>query len=319
MSRFQASFLLLLAALLWGSGNVVQQTLLQYMGPLTTNGMRCLIAAIAVMPFCWRSDKTTLPIDRAGKWLGAALIVCFTAATATLQIAYGHTTVTNAGFLANTSTILTPVLAWLVLRDVPRPIVFPAAALAFTGICLLGGGWPNSFSWGDSLCLLAAAFFALWMVLQCRFVTRYGCAAPLTVVQFLGCGAICLVLGLLTEAEPHLNSSRAILQLTYSGLIATAGGYLLLAIGQRYASASEAAIIISAEAVFGACFAHVLLEENHTLFEFSGAAMIIVAILLIELPMKKFAFGIYQRVLPLLTGDRAVHARWMATSPHDTR
>ncbi len=100
MSRFHASCLLLLAALLWGSGNVVQQTILQYIGPLTTNGLRCLITTVTVLPFCWRTEKDVPSLDDAGKWLGAALVASFTAATATLQIAFGLTTVTNAGFLA---------------------------------------------------------------------------------------------------------------------------------------------------------------------------------------------------------------------------
>ncbi len=283
MSRLQANGLLLLAALLWGSGNVMQKTILLHLDPLTTNGLRCLIGATALFPFCIAGAGQQRRMTAGGLWLGLGCVLSFSIATALLQIAYGLTTVSNAGFLANSSTILTPVFAWIVLRERPKMVVVPAAVMAFTGVCLMGGGLPHSLSWGDNLCLIAAACFAIWMVMLGRFVCTFGRSAHITVAQFLGSGILCGALALVVEPIPTSFSVSTGLQLLYLSLASTAGAYLLLAIGQQHTSASEAAIIISMEAVFGAIAAHFLLGEEWTVRGAAGATLILLGIGLVEI------------------------------------
>ena len=50
MTRVQANLLLLVAAGLWGFGNVAQKTVLEHLDPLSAVGLRCLIAAALVGP-----------------------------------------------------------------------------------------------------------------------------------------------------------------------------------------------------------------------------------------------------------------------------
>src|SRR5262245_10895650 len=119
MTRMQAHILLLLAPMFWGGGNVGQKSIIADRGPFTAAGLRCLIGAAIIAPLLWRERKV------AGQSLTQVwhqiLIAAglFTAAIGTQQIAFGGTSVTNGSFLITTTTIMTPAIAWLLLRERP--------------------------------------------------------------------------------------------------------------------------------------------------------------------------------------------------------
>lgn len=46
----QANLMLLLAAALWGAGNVAQKTVLEHIDPFSAVGLRCLIASLLIAP-----------------------------------------------------------------------------------------------------------------------------------------------------------------------------------------------------------------------------------------------------------------------------
>ena len=119
MTRLTASCALLLAALCWGAGNVANKTVLQHLDPLTVMSLRCLLAAIVICPFALpdlRPDLRRGPAQAADRdWIKSAVLLSlpFAAALLLQQWAYGLTSVTNAGFLVNTATVMIPVLTWL--------------------------------------------------------------------------------------------------------------------------------------------------------------------------------------------------------------
>jgi drug/metabolite transporter (DMT)-like permease len=289
LRRGQANGLLLLAAMLWGSGNVAQQQVLDFVGPLTANGLRCLIAAAVVLPFCLREPRGVAPLGRRGWLLGLAVAVSFAIATALMQAAYGLTTVTNAGFLVNTCTILTPVAAWLLLRQRPAPMVWPAAAAAFAGAVLMGGGSLAALHIGDVLCLASAVAYAVWMVCLGEFVTRFGRAGAMTLAQFIFAAVFSLLPAPVFETASLTQLAAAAPYLVYLGIVSTGGGYALQAIAQRATPASEAAIIVGSEAVFGALAAFILLGERLSPTGLVGALLIASAIVLVQAPLGRAA------------------------------
>ncbi|MFA1621345.1 DMT family transporter [Rhizobium mongolense] len=67
------------------------------------------------------------------------------------------------------------------------------------------------------------------------------------------------------------------------GLFATAAGFGLQTYAQKYTTASKAAVIVSAESIFGAIGAFTALNERPPLFVMVGAAVIFSAIALVSL------------------------------------
>jgi drug/metabolite transporter (DMT)-like permease len=296
MSRSQANKLLLLAAFLWGAGNVAQQTILENIGPFLAVGLRCLIAAIVILPFTLGTKKFSISLNPLAKRLRIVTIVTFTAAVAFQQIGFGYTTVTNAGFIVNTTTVITPLIAWTLLLQPPLPVVWPAAILTLTGAGLMSGGSIKGFNIGDLFCLASAVCFSLWMVFLGEFVSKYGNALRLTLIQFFASGLICLGLGLIFETLDLRSLQAALPELLILGMLSTGAAYLLQSIAQKYTSASEAAVITSGEAFFGAMGAFLMLGETPSALGVIGAALICSGILIVQFPFSKSGFLTRQRM-----------------------
>jgi drug/metabolite transporter (DMT)-like permease len=60
-------------------------------------------------------------------------------------------------------------------------------------------------------------------------------------------------------------------------------GFFLQAQGQKHALPSDAALILSLEAVFAAIFGFLFLDERLTLLQLTGCALIMAAILWVQL------------------------------------
>jgi drug/metabolite transporter (DMT)-like permease len=282
MNPIHAHGLLLLAAFFWGSGNVAQKTVLEHIGPFTAAGVTCLIGACIISPLAFR---------KARKWQGhgmvlqlASIVIVFACAIVAMQIGYGGTTVTNAGFLVNTSAAMTPMAAWIILREKPILLVWPAVALTLSGAWLMGGGVISQVTWGDGVVLLAAALFAVWTPLVCGFLNAHGNPGLLTLLQFLFCGTACLAIGLFSEPLSLHNLYLALPELIIIGVLSKGLAYFLMAAAQQHSSASVTAIIVSTEAVFGALFASYLLGERMTSMGVTGAMLIIAGIVVIQCP-----------------------------------
>lgn len=295
MGRTQANGLLLLAALFWGSGNVAQKTILEDIGPFTAVGMRCLIAALVLAPFFARASSSPVANTTKSKIKCAAMVIATFAAAVTLyQFGAGLTTVTNAGFLVNTSMVLIPVVSWLLLRQAPGVFIWPAAGLTLLGVYFMSGEALTRFNPGDALALASAGFYSLWMISLGHFVKRHGQAGMITLVQFFATSIFCLPVGFAFEPISYSALQSVLPELLLLGVVSTGLGYLLQAIAQGYTSASEAAVIVSGEAIFGALFAFVLLGESLDAFGLFGAALILAGIATVQLchliPISKLSF-----------------------------
>jgi drug/metabolite transporter (DMT)-like permease len=282
MSPARANMLLMFAAFCWGSGNVAQKTILDDLGPVTAIGLRCLLAALVILPFCeWKqAERPKAPPPP--RWMLSAVLLFFMLSVLSMQIGYGGTSVTNAGFLVNTTTVMTPVFAWLLYRETPPVLLVPAIALTLGGIVLLGGGEWTTLNWGDMFCLAAAVFFAIWIVLLGRYVTRTGRPMRVSMLQFASTGAVCTAIGLSIETIGAGAMMRALPELLYLAIISTLVPYAIQAKAQQFTSASVAAVIMSAEALFGALGGAILLGERLSAMGALGCLLIIAGIIVIQ-------------------------------------
>jgi drug/metabolite transporter (DMT)-like permease len=290
MTPLRANALLVLAALFWGCGNVAQKTVLDHIGPFMTTGLTALLGALILLPLVHRESKRCKPGKRPEPRDLVIAGLVFTAAVSTLQIAYGGTSVTNAGFLVNTCAAMTPLAAWLILRETPAIMLGPAIALVAAGAWFMGGYAMTAFAWGDAVCILSAALFAVSVPLVGRFVLLYGRPTYLTCVQFAICGVVCTCIGLAIETT-SLGALRAALpEIILIGVVAKGLAYLSMAVAQQSTRASTAAIIVSAEAVFGAIAANLVLGEVMTGPTILGGGLILSSIVVVHFADPAAAF-----------------------------
>jgi drug/metabolite transporter (DMT)-like permease len=292
MRRLHADGLLLLAAAIWGLAFVYQKSAMEHVSECVFIAARGFLASIALAPLAWLErrrepkSKTTpsiLPIALAGGtafFLGAIF----------QQIGLRTTSVGNTGFLTGLYVIITPFLMWGLTRRAPSRLVWGAVALSFLGTWLLGGGTVTGFSFGDLLVAICAVFWAGHMVIVGRSAV-FDRPITFTAIQFAVVGALGLVGALITEPLTLTGTIRGLSgaagSIAYVGLLSSALTFTLLAVAMKHTPPSEAAIIVSLEAVFAALAGAVLLGERLSWIACLGAAMILIATLIVQIGVQQ--------------------------------
>lgn len=281
--RGHACLLLLIAAFLWGSGNVANKTILADVDPITAVFMRSSIAALVLLWPVWRNR--TQPLSQGWVRSVAPASLMFAFALVTQQWAYQTATVTNASFLVNASCVLTPVVGVLFWRDRLEARTVVSAMLVLFGALLMSGAWwsLSAINTGDALCLVSALFYAVWIILIGRHLQRFPTPAATTLAQCLGAALASLPFVLLADKTAAPDWLGAMPEALYLGLFSTAAAFALMAAAQTHVSASTAAIIVSAESLFGGATGILFLAERPTPAALIGAGLILFAILVIAL------------------------------------
>lgn len=287
MTRLQANFLLLAVALVWGSAFVAQAHGMDGLEPFTFTGIRFLLGVCIVAPLAWRdlrsiSRRDVRPEQR--DMLGVVVLgLLLTLGAVFQQIGIAGTTVTNAGFLTALYVPLVPLISWLIMRVTPHWSVWPTSIGCLVGTWMLSGAGSLSLSAGDAWVIASSLFWALHVLFVGRIAERI--AAPFLVAcgQFLVCGVACLLWASLTETITLEGIRRAAVPIIYTGVISVGFAYTGQVVGQRYADAADAAIILSAETLFAALFGFLLMGDRLNAMGLAGCALIFVCILAVQM------------------------------------
>jgi drug/metabolite transporter (DMT)-like permease len=283
MSRLQADLLLLMTAAIWGLAFVFQKTAMADIGPLTFIAARSMLAVIAIAPFAWYEvTRATTPADPSFAAVVALSGVLFFFGATLQQTGLVTATVSNTGFLTALYIVFVPLIAWSWHRVAPSPIVWPAAAVSFVGTWLLGGGSVGALSAGDMLVAVSALFWAAHVV-STGVAAHYGRPILFTCLQFIIVAVIALVGALLYETISWPAIWRAAPEIAYVGLLSSALTFTILTLAMRHTPPAEASVIVSTESLFGAMAGALLLGERLSLVAWTGAALIIVATLAIQI------------------------------------
>ncbi len=281
MSRLVAIPSLLFATLLFGGSNVVQKSVLNTLDVWSSMGFRGLIAAMVLLPFSLIELRkhNVSPLYVLQK--SAPVAIWFTAGMIFQILATKHTTATNLGFLINTCVVVVPFLLWFQTKKAPTAYVASISLMCFVGACLLSGSAPTSFGWGDATCVVSALCYSVWIVTLGSMMREAAAPVTVTFLQWLGPATIGLALG---PQDVHSLAHAASVgpELFFLGAISSGIGFILAARAQAIISPCASAVCYSMEAVFGAAIAYAWLGESLTPTGLLGAAIMLVAIILIQ-------------------------------------
>lgn len=287
MSRIQANLLLVLAAMIWGSAFVAQQTGTGNLGTISFTGARFLVGGLVVLPFAIRQFKKVNSAERKfvnSDWVILAITgsVLFTAA-ALQQYGILHTTVTNAGFLTALYVPMVPVIGLLILRRKVHWSVWPASIGCFVGTYIMSGAQQVELRLGDFWVISSTLFWATHVLIVGYIASRTRAPLVVATFQFFVCGLLGLVFGAVIEQPGFEDFRSALFGIGYVGVFSVGMAFTLQVVGQRYTQAADAAIILSSETVFAALAGFFFLGERLSLFQLSGAALILCGIIAVEL------------------------------------
>ncbi len=283
MPRLAAAGLLLVTTMLWGFAFVAQKTAMDNMEPLTFTGVRFAIGALLVLPLAVGEYRRRRPvISTTDRILIGIVAVAFFLGSWLQQAGLSLTTVTNSGFLTSLYVLMVPILALVVLRQSPHPVVWIGMPMALAGVWCLNGGRLDAFNPGDLLVIACAVCWAVQVLLLGRVAKSTGLPLTVSVLCFAVTGLLAGGGAFAFETPTWDGIAAGWLEIAYAAVLSTAVGFTLQAVAQQYVPPSNAAIILSAEGLFAALGAAVLLGERLTLLGYAGTALIFAAILLVE-------------------------------------
>ena len=287
MTRIQATFLLLAVALVWGSAFVAQAHGMEGLEPFSFTGIRFLLGVCIVAPLAWRdfrliARRTVKPERR--DMLGVLVLgLLLTLGAVLQQIGITGTTVTNAGFLTALYVPLVPLISWLIMKVRPHWSVWPTSTGCLVGTWMLSGAGALSLGAGDVWVIASSLFWALHVIYVGRIAERI--AAPFLVAcgQFLVCGVACLIWASFTETITLEGVRVAAVPILYTGIVSVGFAYTGQVVGQRYAEAADAAIILSAETLFAALFGFLLMGDRLNAMGIAGGVLIFLCIVAVQM------------------------------------
>lgn len=283
-------WLLLLTALIWGTGFVAQRQGMTHVGPFTFIAARFLLGGLALVPVLFITKTVPLKPVKDGQKLPwqAAVLTCGAAlflATSLQQHGLLTTTAGKGGFITALYVVIVPFLG-LFLRKKVRPLVWLAVVLAILGLYLLTIKDGLRIQKGDLIMLGGAFVWAIHILLVEHF-SKSVLGVFIASGQFLVAGFIGLIATLLFETVTPQAVQGASGNILYSGLIVVAGASTLQVLGQKGVNPSVAALTLSLESVFAVLSGAVFLHERLSPRELLGCALMLAAVTLSQLPSKK--------------------------------
>ena len=295
-TQLRNSFLLLLAAIIWGVAFVAQSVGMEYVGPFTFNAVRSLLGGIVLIPCIFLLGKLNgekkvnlLPEDKKERrtlLLGGTLCGLFLCAASNMQ-QFGilYTTVGKAGFITACYIVLVPILGIFLGKKTGIGIWF-SVVLAVIGLYLLCMTDSLRFGKGDLFVLGCAILFAGHILVIDHFTVLVD-GVRMSCIQFFVSGAISAVLMFLFE-EPAWNGIWAAkLPILYAGIMSCGVAYTLQIVGQKEMNPTVASLILSLESCISVLAGWLLLNQKLSGRELLGCGVMFAAILIAQLPERK--------------------------------
>lgn len=283
---------LILAAIILGMSFVAQKAGMAYVGPFTFNTLRSFIGCVALLPLILLFGRYTEPalpaanslLMKGGLLAGLVLFVAFSIN----QYCMIYATAGKAGFLTSLYIIFVPILA-IFCKEKLKVNVIISVGLAIVGLYLLCVKSSSStIAVWDILIAVSAFFFALHIMILGHYSKKVS-AFKLSCLQFFVVGVLSLPLMLLFE-QPQITSIVAgAVPILFIGVVVTGIAYTLQIFGQKGLRPVVATLILSSESIFAVLGGMIILGEVLTGREILGCIVMVCALVLSQVNMKKKA------------------------------
>ncbi|WP_319782009.1 DMT family transporter [Oceanisphaera sp. IT1-181] len=267
---------ILAATLLASAGWLFSKEALNGLPPAGFVGWRFLLAALVLLPFCYRHLRSTSPellLKAAAIGLVMTLNLIFW-----IQAISHSAGIGEGAFIMSLAMLMVPPLAWLIFKERPQRQFWVALPIAILGLLLLTMGNGLSLSLSQLLFLLASLSLALYFNLNSRFARRIHPMA-LTCVQLAVTGIMHLLYSGLFEQWPE-----EILPVTWgwfaaSVLLATSLRFVCQSVGQKYSHMGNAALIMMLEPIWTVLISVFWYHEPMPIQKVFGCVLILLALL----------------------------------------
>jgi drug/metabolite transporter (DMT)-like permease len=274
---------LLLVGFVWGAAFVLMKDAIQeqpYMDFLAT---RFTVAAAAMFLLRPVVASKLAPGDlKYGAVAGVVLAFAYITQTIGLEL----TTASISGFLTGLYVVLTPLLAWLVLKQKISLKIFIGAILAAIGLGVLSGAATTvEFQIGQIWLIVCAVLYAVHLLVLGKFGQgRDSYRFAMLQIAFVAVVTWVFALADGYQAPPNGSVWFAIV---FTALLSTVFAFWVQTWAQTIIEPSRVALLITSEVIFTALLAVGVGQEPLTLTMVVGGSIMVVAMLLVEWPTSK--------------------------------
>ncbi len=282
--RLKGNLILLSAAIIWGTAFVAQRIGAQHVGPFLFNGLRFLLAVLILWPLLRKQNLTLWQNDFKNLFLPGLFLFI---ASVFQQAGLKYTSAGNAGFVTGLYVVFVPLILAIFLKHKIKIKIWIAVLLASIGLYFLSITENFRLAPGDGFELIGAIFWAGHVVIIARLVSKVE-VVRLAVGQFLVCGLLNLIFVVGFEMDTFTGLSIAWPAIVYTGIFSIAVGFTLQVYGQKFSPPSDAAIILSLEAVFAVLFGFLILDEMMDMRKMAGVLLMFLAMIVAQVDWGNF-------------------------------
>jgi len=288
MTKTKADISLLLISIIWGSSFALVKNVLDYIPSFAYISLRFIIAS-AVLVIMFR--KRLGSMNRKTFLYGFILSLMLFGGVALQIVGLYYTTASNSAFITGLSVVMVPVISVFALKKKPGLNSIIGVILACAGLFFLSGGLNFTFNIGDFLTLLCAICFALQIIFLDKFTGERD-PMLLSILQISFIAVYSTGVWVVFEFKPFKINLAVIAVLFITGVLGSALAYSVQAVVQKYTTPTHAALIMSAEPVFGAIFALIIPDaqgnvETLTIKKVVGCTLILLGMLISEAKVGK--------------------------------
>ncbi len=270
--------MLLAASFFWGTTFVAQILGMEGLGPYTYAAARFALGVlfIGALWFLYRdkrAEQRRAGIFRSGFRAGIPVGLAMFVGVTLQQVALLYTTAGKTAFITTVYIVLVPLAAVLLGQRV-RAVQWGGAVLAFAGVYFLSAHGETTINTGDLLVLICSFF---WMA-QILLIDRYARAVDaieLCFMQMIICTIGSAVLAAIYESFAWSDIWGAAVPILYAGLFSCGVAYTCQILGQAYVEPTQAAILMSTEAIFAAVAGWIVLGETMSGVQLLGCALLL--------------------------------------------
>jgi drug/metabolite transporter (DMT)-like permease len=229
----------------------------------------------------WRSVARSVLI---GGLLGFGIIV--------QHLGLDLTTEAVSAFLTSLTILFVPILMTMVMRKPPRPMLWLGVVVATLGVWLMTGATPTGFGKGELLGLACSVAFSVY-ILAVNAIVPHEVPWRITGGQFIVTGAMCFAVCALTPhgtanlhpmAMARILATPAVWQnVVLLAIFPTIAAFGLLTHFQPRLDPTRAALIYLIEPIVAAAYAAIAVHHYPVPMAGAGAALILVANVMVEL------------------------------------
>jgi drug/metabolite transporter (DMT)-like permease len=289
--KLPGEVLLLLTAIVWGTGFVAQRKAMEGMQPFVFIALRFFLGCLVLLPaLTLKKTREKTTTEKTFDWKTFLRGMIFPsvlpgfflfAGTSLQQLGIMTTSASKAGFLTALYLVLVPVLGLFLGKKV-NLWVWIGVALALVGVWFLSVNLEMTIQKGDILILIGALFWALQILALDHFTSKLD-ALELAFGQFLTAAILGSIVSLIAESGPLASDPSAWGPLVYSGAVAVGIGFTLQVFGQSKVDPALASLIMSLEAVFALLGGMIFLGERLNSREWLGSIVMLAAVILVQL------------------------------------